>query len=181
MGQYLDIQRGLSVLFSALLLALLLCPHADGQLARKSVRVRSTQGGIVVRGDSEIDTNDYTMVSVRYQLQIDAARKHIVAFVTLDAYECNRDKTFGDSHLRLAFRRTVYTAPTGQTIVKIVGTTLTASHREFLRGKRHGPQRFQRRRIGSLTHALFTIDGKGRRDHNRMSFDGTIEFTPVLR
>lgn len=172
--------KGLSCIYIATLV-LAMSVTSSAQNSKKAVPIKSTEGGEVVRGDDEIHTDDYTKVDVRYELSIDQSRKNIIVVVVLDAFECNDDKTYGDTHLRLTLRRTVFTAPEGRTIARIADSALTGSHGEFLRGKRHGPQTFQRKRVGSLTRMSFTIDGKGRKDHNRMNFHGTIEFTPVLR
>ncbi len=163
------------------LLSLLSVPcFASFDGPKRSVSVAITEGGRVVRGDDEIDTDDYTKVAVQYEITVDEDDKNAHIWVRLDAYECNSDKTYGDTHLRLEKKLHLYSAPEGMKIDKIADVPLTGQHSEFLRGERHGPQSFESKKLGGLRNLTFTIDGRGRKDHDRMNLRAEIDFIPKL-
>ena len=144
----------------------------------KSLKI--TDGGHAVRGDNEIDSDDWTQVAVSYDIVADASRQNASIEITLDAYECNDDKTYGDTHLRLKKKLALYSAPPGKKIRQIKGVAMSGTLSEYFKGKRHGPQSFEGK-VGSLAGLTFTFDGKGRDDHKKMNLSASLSFIPVLK
>lgn len=115
----------------------------------------------IVRGDGEINSDDWTWVRVRYSISGMNTRQATLN-VTYEAREGNRNKSFGDTYFIATRKFPVGTFPSA---IK------SFSHRSgevtrWLKGKRHGYQEIGSN--GPFRNLKVSFDAKGRNDLNSM-------------
>ncbi len=131
----------------------------------------STEGGTVVRGDDEIDTDDWTSVDVAYRVVISADRKSLLLQLTWGAQERNGDRSPGDTYIQSRGSFNLFSVPSrcaDASIASVEGYEPQGSRTELFSGKNlHGFLNFPD--TGSLTNVRVRIDGRGGRDSARQA------------
>ena len=128
------------------------------------------------RGDTEIDSDDWTFTEVKYWFQIGPDNRSLDIRIEYDAREGNGDgATYGDTWLQINKTTRLYTVPDGdpRCIEKIIGNLYGAKHFWHQGGGLFGPQRFPD--FGALKNVLVTFDAKGGQDLKVMAFSCQVE------
>ena len=135
-----------------------------------------------VRGDYEIDSDDWTNIEAEYSLHIVQGRE-VQLRVTWFSQECESNKTPGDTRFRSTKAFTVFNVESccpGAVIDAIEGIERTARQERFYQGQVHDFKQFPN--FGSMTGLEVRFDGPGDNDEPRQGFRGTLQaFTVRLK
>ena len=146
----------------------------------KTIAVDIATGGDdawVSRGDSEIDSDDWTRVTIESQtLGVRADGRTIEFTLGWKADEGNGDKSLGDTTIRS--RKTFY-IDAGQPIVTILSPLSVGRYAQWYRGELHTSQRFPDH--GLLSNISVRFDSSGRNDPAAQRLTARLVFDVELK
>lgn len=136
---------------------------------------------VLVAGDTEIHTDDWTWVNVSYRLDLASDGSGVSVLVVFDAREGNKDKSFGDTWFRIRGSKLIqFPGLSGRRVVSIVDPT-SGSLPYWFSGERHGTQVLQD--FGALCDIRVAFDEggtDGRKDLGKMNISFTVRQTVMI-
>ena len=129
---------------------------------------------IAVYGDPEIDSDDWTRVSIGYNIAV--SQKTVVTTLVWEAQELNSNKSLGDTRIKSQKRITLYQVPTRCTNSVITDQSnldVGASQTREFRGEQHALAPFASS-VGNLRDIRVRFDGPGGSDNRLQQLQGVF-------
>ncbi len=134
----------------------------------------------VERGDTEIDSDDWTSVALDYSVEVTGRTIDLV--VTWYSQERNSDKSAGDTRFKSVTRTRLFTVEShcpNSRILDTTGLVRSSRREEYYRGEVHGMRTFPS--IGSLRDIQVRFDASGGNDDDVQKMTANIKpFSVVL-
>ena len=151
-----------------------ICKAGTFDIPDQTIRTSGNDAS-TVNGDSEIDSNDWTRVSVEYKATV--SQKTITLNLTWEAQELNGNKSPGDTRIKSRKTVVLYKVPSQCTKSVITGAsgldTDASQSREF-RGPQHDLLPFASS-VGNIRDINVRFDGPGRSDHRLQQLEAVFK------
>jgi hypothetical protein len=134
----------------------------------------------IVKGDSEVDSDDWTSVDLAYQIK--KSSRDVQLELKWAVQERNKDQSRGDTRIESKRNFTLFRLGPGGCIISGLSAdvVLSADHEEYYRDRVHGQQEFPA--IGSLERIRVVFDHKGSDDRSIQSLTASLPgFTVMTR
>lgn len=136
----------------------------------------------ILKGDSEIDSDDKTISIVQYELKPSLDRRALMLKITYDAIEGNSNGSHGDSRFQLVTKEIeVFRDPLGRTIRAVSSRpngTMGSKQTVHVGKSLFSPQPVSD--FNDLRDIKVTFDRKGSNDHKVMAIEGKVLCSVVL-
>ena len=147
--------------------------RTDGLYHTTSIPREQRSDARVIRGDGEIDTNDWTHIELRSQrLSFSENRRTIYFDIVWRAYEGNRDKSYGDTIIQ-SMKTIQIEIP--YRVKKILPPLYVGSRKVWYRGKIHRLVSFPN--YGMLSSIFVRFDKKGSHDDRAQELRADLTFS----
>jgi hypothetical protein len=126
----------------------------------------------LARGDSEIDSDDWTLVTLSHQSLLLLADGHTIEFVVeWQADEGNKNKSLGDTTIK---SRKEFHIDIGRRVVTIASPLAVGKITQWYKGKVNSPQAFPGSEL--LRNITVQFDRSGRNDVAAQRLTATLVF-----
>jgi len=159
-------------------------PQAETKQVRNQHIRLTPQDARLINGDSEIDTDDWTLIAVSYQLRASDDGRAAELTVTMDAKELEGDRRFEGDNTHIRTSRTIRAYELNpnddRTIKEVRASSLSRSHSHYFRDELHLWFTFGDGVVGALRDIRIHVDAPGRNDLAQQGLEAQMDFEVVI-